>query len=358
MDGAPHPLGAGQTGVQPTVRAGFLPGRTVHLHPLARCNLACKHCYSSSGPQASAMLDPDLLVRLMPHLADEGYETLSLSGGEPLLYPELPRVAEAARAAGMRTIAITNGFRVAPRFQHLIDALDGLAVSFDGLRGVHDRVRGTPRAFEMGVAALRHLQSLGRPAAVAYTVSRESLPDLPAFLEMVAPLGVRGVQLRPLVMTGRATEEYTGPALGPADMIRLWLTASALQMAWDGEMAIHCDAAPAEAVRADRMAWRAALTGTGTVLSDEINPLVITPDGRLRPYTFDFPARHDLGSVETFMVSPVQARRRMAGLRPHLAHAFEDLADETGVIDWFAWVTARAQGRAGPGVQRGIPARV
>jgi MoaA/NifB/PqqE/SkfB family radical SAM enzyme len=354
MDGAPHPLGAGQTGV----RAGFLPGRTVHLHPLARCNLACKHCYSSSGPQASAILDPDLLVRLMPHLADEGYETLSLSGGEPLLYPELPRVAEAARAAGMRVVAITNGFRVAPRFQHLIDALDGLAVSFDGLRGVHDRVRGNPRAFEMGVAALRHLQSLGRPAAVAYTVSRESLPDLPAFLEMVAPLGVRGVQLRPLVMTGRATEEYTGPALGPADMIRLWLTASALQMAWDGEMAIHCDAAPAEAVRADRMAWRAALTGTGTVLSDEINPLVITPDGRLRPYTFDFPARHDLDTVDGFMAAPAAARRRMAGLRPFLAHAFEDLADETGVIDWFAWVTARAQARARREVHGRIPARV
>lgn len=346
MDGAPHPMGAGQPGV----RAGFLPGRTVHLHPLARCNLACKHCYSSSGPQASAMLDPDLLVRLMPRLADEGYEIVSLSGGEPLLYPELPRVADAARAAGMRVVAITNGFRVGPRFQHLIDALDGIAVSFDGLRGVHDRVRGNPRAFEMGVAALRHLRDLGRPSAVAYTVSRESLPDLPAFLELAASLGVRGVQLRPLVMTGRAADEYTGPALGPADMIRLWLTAGALQMAWDGEMAIHCDAAPAEAVRADRMAWRAALTGTGRVLSDEINPVVITADGRLRPYTFDFPARHDLGTVETFLASPDAARRRMAGLRPFLAHAFEDLADETGVIDWFAWVTARARSR--------MPARV
>jgi MoaA/NifB/PqqE/SkfB family radical SAM enzyme len=200
------------------------------------------------------------------------------------------------------------------------------------------------------MAALRHLRDIGRPGAVAYAVSRESLPDLPAFLEMVAPLGVRGVQLRPLVMTGRAAAEYTGPALGPADMIRVWLTAGALAMAWEGDLAVHCDAAPAEAVRADRMAWRAALTGTGTVLSDEVNPLVITPDGRLRPYTFDFPANHDLGTVESFLASPVPARRRMAGLRPFLAHAFEDLADETGVIDWFAWVTARAHAR--------IPARV
>jgi MoaA/NifB/PqqE/SkfB family radical SAM enzyme len=336
------------------VRAGFLPGRTVHLHPLSRCNLACKHCYSSSGPQASAMLDPDLLVQLMPRLADEGYEIVSLSGGEPLLYPELPRVAEAARAAGMRVVAITNGFRVGPRFQRLVDALDGIAVSFDGLRGVHDRVRGNPRAFEMGVAALRHLAAIGRPSAVAYTVSRESLPDLPAFLELAASLGVRGVQLRPLVMTGRAAEEYTGPALGPADMIRLWLTAGALAMAWDGVLAVHCDAAPAEAVRADRMAWRAALTGTGRVLSDEINPLVITPEGRLRPYTFDFPARHDLGTIEGFLAAPEAARRRMTMLRPVLARAVEDLADETGVIDWFAWVTARAQ----VGAQARMPARV
>jgi hypothetical protein len=45
----------------------------------------------------------------------------------------------------------------------------------------------------------------------------------------------------------------------------------------------------------------------------------------------------------------------MAGLRPFLAHAFEDLADETGVIDWFAWVTARAQARAQTGAQMGAP---
>ncbi|MEM7525679.1 MAG: radical SAM protein [Pseudomonadota bacterium] len=319
-------------------RSGFLPDRTVHLHPLARCNLACRHCYSSSSPQASAVLSMEVLAPALETLRGEGYEVLSLSGGEPMLYPELGALTSHARALGFRVVAITNGFRVGLRFADLLCGFDGLAVSFDGLKPVHDDVRGNPRAFDVGLAALDYLKTIGKPAAAAYTVSQASLPDIPEFIELVADKGVRAVQLRPLVMAGRARSDYVGPALRPADMSRLWLIAEALSAGYDGRPAIHADLAHASAISADRSAWDPAFRGGERLLSDLVNPLVITPTGALRPYTYDFPRRYDLGHVGALAARRVSAvRQAFPKVADLLRRALDDVARRDEFVDWFAY---------------------
>ncbi len=338
---APAP-GCGRRGERG--RSGFLPDRTVHLHPLARCNLACRHCYSASSPQASAMLGMDRLAPALERLRAEGYEVVSLSGGEPLLYPELAALLDHAKALGFRVAAVTNGYRVGPRFARLIERIDAVAVSFDGLAPVHDRVRGAEGAFARGMAALDWLRAAGRPSAAAYTVSRESFSDIPEFVELAAEKGVRAVQLRPLVMAGRAVADYAGPALDEADRSRLWLLAQALDEAWEGAPTIHADLAHAQAVAADRGAWDSALAEGMRPLSDIVNPLVITPDGALRPFTFDFPSAYDLGRIED-LAAPVRAvPLAVARIRRLIRAALDEAGRRDEFIDWFAWL--RDLGRA------------
>ena len=334
-----HPSGCG------LARSGFLPDRTVHLHPLDRCNLACSHCYSGSSPQRQTVLPLGPLLQALHHLRDEGYEVLSLSGGEPLLYPHLAGLLAGARAMGYRIGAITNGFRVTPRHRGLIDGIDTIAVSFDGLADLHNRIRGNPRAWDAAVQALRYLAEIGKPAAAAFTVSNASLSEVPEFVETCAGLGVRAVQLRPLVMAGRATADATDLALGPADAARLWLMGQTLALAWEGEMAIHTDLAPAEALAADRGAWDLALSGgTGQKLSEVVNPLVITPEGILRPFTYDFPAWHDLGKLSD--LQPGRRERmdaRLPVLRYLLSRTLYAAGLEDGFVDWFAFQRDQAR---------------
>jgi hypothetical protein len=290
------------------------------------------------------------LLAGLRHLRDEGYEVISLSGGEPLLYPDLPRLLTEARAMGYRIGAITNGFRVTPRHRALIDGIDTIAVSFDGMEALHNRIRGNPRAWDAAIRALRYLAEIGKPAAAAFTVSNASLPDVPDFVELCVGLGVRAVQLRPLVMAGRAPQDASDLALSQPDTARLWLLGQTLALAWEGEVAIHTDLAPAEALAADRGAWDLALQGgPGQRLSDAVNPLVITPEGRLRPFTYDFPAEHDLG-----MLSDLGADRRFAleqrlpNLRQLLSRTLHAAGLEEGFLDWFAF--QRDQARLGPTV--------
>lgn len=314
-----------------------MPDRTVHLHPLARCNLACKHCYSQSSPKASAILTMSVLAPALTQLRAEGYEVLSLSGGEPMLYPALQELTSHAKALGFRVVAISNGFRLNRKFAHLIDAFDGMAISFDGPRAVHNRIRCNPRAYDMALQGLAYLADSGKPVAVAYTVSRESLSYIPEFVEITGNLGARAVQLRPLVMAGRATQDYSEHALNKADLHRLWLIGQALSAGYDGEIAIHTDVAHATDIYANRDAFASVLNGCAPRLSDLVNPLVITPQGQMLPYTYDFPEAYTLGQISDI------ADRKTAGvmaaapkLRDLLLSVFEDIKTQDDFIDWFA----------------------
>jgi MoaA/NifB/PqqE/SkfB family radical SAM enzyme len=326
-------------------RSGFLPDRTVHLHPLDLCNLACSHCYSASSPLKRTILPLEPLLTALPRLRAEGYEVISLSGGEPLLYPGLLKLLAAAKDEGFRTAVITNGFRVTARHRAVIEALDGIAISFDGMEALHNRIRGHAQAWDRAIAALRYLAEISKPAAVAFTVSSESLAEVPDFVELCAGLGVRAVQLRPLVMAGRAPEAAADLALGEADVARLWLMAQTLELAWDGEIAVHVDLAPAEALAADRSAWDLALGGGAEQrLSDAVNPLVITPDGRLRPFTYDFPEEFDLG-----LLGDLAPNRRiwitlgLPRLRKLLSRTLHAAGLEDGFLDWFAFQRDQAR---------------
>lgn len=325
-------------------RSGFLPDRTVHLHPLDRCNLACSHCYSTSSPQRQTMLPLDAILAALPHLRCEGYEVVSLSGGEPLLYPDLPALVKAAKALGFRVVAISNGYRVTKAHARLIEGLDGIGISFDGMEQTHLAMRHHPRAWVAAIGALQHLRDIGKPAAAAFTVTCRSMAEVPEFVELCASLGVRAVQLRPVVMAGRAVAEAGDLALPPGDLARLWLMGQTLALAYQDEMAVHVDLAPAEALQADRGAWDIAVTGKGERLSDVVNPLVITPDGRLRPFTYDFPDAFDLGRLAD--LCPERRGGLMARL-PDLGRlvgtALDRVGQEGGFIDWFAYQRDQAR---------------
>lgn len=281
----------------------------------------------------------DVLAPALAELRAQGYEVLSLSGGEPLFHPELSALQTHAKTLGFRVVGVSNGFRVSERFAELVQGFDGLAISFDGLREVHNRVRGNARAFDAAVSGLRHLSVIGKPSAASFTVSRESLSDIPEFVELAANLGARAVQLRPLVMSGRAIEDYADAGLGSGDLDRVWLIGRALAAGYDGNPFVHTDLDHAQRIAADRDAWATALTGDAEApLSDLVNPLVITPDGILKPYTFDFPSAFDLGRLGTATQTEVRRRPdRITAIRRLLAESLDAVERLDEFVDWFAF---------------------
>ena len=118
-------------------------GRIVQVHATLRCNLRCRHCYSSSSPAARERLGLDEAATALSWARAAGFGTVALSGGEPLLDRGVEEL-EHARAVGLRSTATTNGWPLAApgRAERIAPLLDGVAISLDGPRDEHDLIRG------------------------------------------------------------------------------------------------------------------------------------------------------------------------------------------------------------------------
>src|SRR6201986_3496673 len=83
-----------------------------HIIPMRRCNLSCAYCneydkVSDPVPTAEMLRRIDLLAKL-------GTGIITISGGEPLLHPELDEIIRAIRNQGAVATIITNGYLLTP----------------------------------------------------------------------------------------------------------------------------------------------------------------------------------------------------------------------------------------------------
>lgn len=104
-----------------------------HLIPIRRCNLACAYCNEYDDHSLGVPL-PKLLNRV-DRLADLGVNVITISGGEPLLHPELDQLITHIRHRGLIAGLITNGFLLnEKRIWRLNDSgLDHLQISIDNV---------------------------------------------------------------------------------------------------------------------------------------------------------------------------------------------------------------------------------
>ena len=106
----------------------------VHIIPMRRCNLACAYCneYDDHSPPVAL----EVMFGRIDRLAALGTAVVTVSGGEPLLHPNLDMIIRRIHDRGMIGTLITNGYRLGPeRIQALNAArLDRLQISIDNVK--------------------------------------------------------------------------------------------------------------------------------------------------------------------------------------------------------------------------------
>src|SRR5215468_6521260 len=89
-----------------------------HIIPIRRCNLACKYC--NEYDDFSKPVPTDVMFGRVDKLGALGTSVVTISGGEPLLHPDLDQIIRRIRKNGMVAGLITNGYLlVAERIQRL-----------------------------------------------------------------------------------------------------------------------------------------------------------------------------------------------------------------------------------------------
>ncbi len=104
-----------------------------HIIPIRRCNLACTYC--NEFDDVSKPVDTDVILQRVDRLGKLGTGIITISGGEPLLHPDLDQVIARIRSTGAVTGLITNGYLLtADRIERLNRAgLDHMQISIDNV---------------------------------------------------------------------------------------------------------------------------------------------------------------------------------------------------------------------------------
>ncbi|MDQ7831847.1 MAG: tetratricopeptide repeat protein [Desulfovibrionaceae bacterium] len=178
----------------------------LHVQVTERCNLACPGCYipERSGPFVSAQR---LDERVFGPLAAVGVRFTTITGGEPLLHPDIVDISAAARRRFDEVQVVTNGMRLTPgMFGRLRQAgVTSIKFSLDGATPeVHDALRGRPGAFARLSANIRAIAALapdkrhGVEMGAITTVQPANVHQLPDIAALAADFGLSHLLLQPL----------------------------------------------------------------------------------------------------------------------------------------------------------------
>lgn len=272
--------------------------RIVQVHPTRKCNLSCLHCYSSSSPKERDIIDVTLLCDAITDAAGEGYNVVSMSGGEPLLYGPLEDLLSHSRATGMQISIATNGMLLDEKRLQMVEGLtDLIAISLDGIPESHNRIRGHQRAFEIMRSRLAGLRESGIPFGFIFTLTQHNLDELDWVSQFAIREGAQLLQIHPLEEAGNAAQHLQGTTPDGIELAYACLAAIKAQERYADCLLVQIDVANKTALVDDpgqvyAGSWQPSAS---TPLSELMSPLIIEADGTVVPLQYGFSRQYAVG---------------------------------------------------------------
>lgn len=185
------------------------PGPVVIWNLVRRCNLTCKHCYSiSADKDFPGELSTAEVFRVMDDLKAARVPVLILSGGEPLLRPDIFDIGRHAKEMGFYVGLSSNGTLVNKENVQAIAAtgFDYVGISLDGIRETHDRFRRKEGAFDAALQGVRLCRDAGAKVGIRFTLAQENAHDFPALLDLMETESIDKFYLSHLNYAGRGNK--------------------------------------------------------------------------------------------------------------------------------------------------------
>lgn len=176
------------------------------LEPLHACNLHCTGC-GRVREYADTVHQRLSLEECLDAVRECGAPTVSICGGEPLIYPEIVDLVDRTLALGKHIYLCTNG----QLLENRVDDFKELArrnrrvrgrlfwnVHLDGMEATHDALVGKPGAFQKAVEGIRHAKDAGFYVYTNTTLYRSgSVDELIVLAEFLSALKVDGLMIAP-----------------------------------------------------------------------------------------------------------------------------------------------------------------
>ena len=212
-----HPNNQGRDGEKKG--EGSLP-RLIAWEVTRTCNLSCLHCRAASidKPYSDEFTTEECL-RLLDDVATFASPIIILTGGEPLLRPDIFEIAAYGTKKGLRMVMATNGLLIDGEIcQRMKEAsIERVSISLDGATGrSHDQFRQVKGAFAGSLQGIDLLKKASIEFQINTTITRENLEELPDIQKLAVELGAAAHHIFLLVPTGRG-KDFKDQEIAAAD---------------------------------------------------------------------------------------------------------------------------------------------
>jgi len=158
------------------------------------CNLRCVHCYNPTHRVLPQELKTVEVLTLLDQLADFGVLSVTFTGGEPSIRPDIAEILHHARLCGFIISLLTNATRVTPPFAILLKevGVDQVNVSMYGAtETIYELMTGVPGSYRQFQQGLGHLIAQALPVTVRMPVTTINRHELDASRHLIASMGQR-----------------------------------------------------------------------------------------------------------------------------------------------------------------------
>ena len=226
----------------------------IYFYLTEGCNLACRHCWIAPKHQAGDHIYPSLPLELFRSIIEQakllGLCAVKLTGGEPLLHPEIREILEVVRSEELRLTVETNGVLCTPELAESMAKCKNTAmsVSIDGADAeTHEWVRGVPGCFEEALAGVRNLVNAGIKPQIIMSIMRRNSDQMEAVVRLAESLGAGSVKFNLVQPTARGEKMHAdGETLTIEKLVELgrWVedglsASAALNLIYSHPVAFH-----------------------------------------------------------------------------------------------------------------------
>ena len=231
-----HPSGIGS--VKPVNWAYQRAPMIVYWELTNACGLACRHCRATAMPDpAPGELTTAEAIALLDDITGFGTPLphLVMTGGDPLMRPDLRELIAAATARGIGVSlapAVTPLLTRERMHEFAADGVTAISLSLDGsCPELHDGLRGVPGTFDATMVALDQAAEAGLAVQVNTLVTASTADNLPAIYELLKSHTLMQWSLFFLISIGRGAE-LTELSPGAAEKVLLWAQRTARTAPW------------------------------------------------------------------------------------------------------------------------------
>ena len=206
------------------------PLSQIYFYMTEGCNLKCRHCwiepkFQASGNNKWPSIEFDLFKDICYQGRELGMNSVKLTGGEPLINPDIDKILDFIYEEKFRLTIETNGIELTPEICEKIARCEGtfISISLDGSTAEeHEWVRGVPGCFEAALQGARNLVAVGIRPQFIMSIMKRNAHQIEDIIELARKENAESVKYNLVTPTARGEQMHeAGETLSIEELIRI-----------------------------------------------------------------------------------------------------------------------------------------